>query len=58
MAAIPVQYGPQGPFYVHSVANASHAQIQKVVLGEGGQMGAVNLVVQETLPVLPQVQVS
>lgn len=58
VAAIPVHYSPQGPFYIHAVAHTSHAQIQIVVLGKGRQMSAVNLVVQETLSVFTQVQVS
>lgn len=58
LSAVPVHYSPQGPFYIHAVADTSHAQIQIVVLGKGGQMSAVDLVVQETLSVLTQVQVS
>lgn len=54
----PVNDAPEGPFNVHAMAHTCHPQIQIVVLGEGGQVRAIDLVVQETLPVLTQVQVS
>lgn len=55
---LPVNDAPQGPLDVHAMAHTRHAQVQVVVLGEGGQVRAVDLVVQETLSVLTQVQVA
>lgn len=58
VAAAPVHHGPQRPLYIHAVTHASHAQIQEIVLGQGGKVSAVDLVVQETLSVLTEIQVS
>lgn len=55
---LPVNDAPQGPLDVHAMADARHTQVQVVVLGEGGQVRAIDLVVQETLSVLTQVQVA
>lgn len=52
----PLQEKFESPVDVHTVAHPGHAQIDIVLLGQGGKMGAVDLVVQEPGSVLSQAQ--
>lgn len=54
----PVHHSPQCSLYVHAMANPGHTQVQVVLLCKRGQVCAINLVVQKTLPVLTQVQIT
>lgn len=46
----------EGPFDVHAVAHPRHAQVYQVLFLQGRQVRALDLIVQESVPVLPQVQ--
>lgn len=46
----------KGPFDVHAVAHPCHTQVYQVLLLQRGQVGALDLIVQESVPVLPQVE--
>lgn len=46
----------EGPLDVHAVADPGHAQVYQVLFLQRGQVGALDLIVQESVPVLPQVQ--
>ncbi len=46
----------QGPLDVHAVAHPRHAQVYQVLFLQRGQVGAFDLIVQESVPVLPQVE--
>lgn len=48
----PLQEKFESPVNVHSVAHPGHAQVHIVLLGQGRQVGAINLVVQELGSVL------
>ena len=48
----PLQEEFESPVDVHAVAHPGHAQIDVILLGQGGQMGAIDLVVQELCSVL------
>lgn len=45
----------QRPLYIHTMADAGHAQFGEVLLGEGGEVRALDLVLLEALAVLGQV---
>lgn len=46
----------EGPLDVHAVAHSCHAQVYQVLLLQRGQMSTLDLIVQESVPVLPQVE--
>lgn len=46
----------EGPLDVHAVAHSCHTQVYQVLLLQRGQMSTLNLIVQESVPVLPQVE--
>lgn len=54
----PVHQPFQCSLDIHAVTNTGHPQVQVVLLGEGGEVRAVDLIVQELLPVLSQVQIA
>ena len=52
----PLQEKLESPVDVHAVSHPGHPQIDVVLLGQGGKVGAIDLVVQEPGPVFGQAQ--
>lgn len=54
MSSGTIQQLPEGPLDVDPVPQSGDAQLHVVLLGEGGQVGALDLVLLEALAVLGQ----
>lgn len=52
----PLQEKFESPVDVHAVTHSGHTQIDVVLLGQGGQVRAINFMVQEPGSVLRQAQ--